>query len=203
MSHQGDLDLGVVLLETAAELELVVLNAEGKPAQAEVELYATPPPPTLWWAERPAGGRSAMAARTTDVEGRVRFRELARGEVWALVLESEHVPKLEGPIQVLPGQTKKPRAIRLAPGGTVTGTVRSKAGDALTGALVLILSNGSPSASIQLRTDNRGQYRSPQLTAGPWTVRARYLSEDFRPEPGPAVDVAIATGTEKNLDLEL
>lgn len=123
--------------------------------------------------------------------------------MWALVLDDGHVPQLEGPIQVFPGQTKKPRSIQLETGGTVSGTVQSKAGDALTGALVLILNTGSPSASIQLRTDNRGHYSSPQLTPGTWTVRARYVAEDFRPEPGPAIDVAIAAGTEKSLDLEL
>src|SRR5262249_18710757 len=82
------------------------------------------------------------------------------------------------------GQTRRDVAVRLTPGGTITGRVLDATGDPAVGVIVQAMvavytadGRNMLSSVAYVRTDDLGQYRLHSLTPGPFHLSALTLPE--------------------------
>lgn len=196
-----------LVLDAGGAVHARVAALRGVLRDASVEAYAAPVGEAeLLQAERdPAGGVSSAARLATAAvggDGEARLEHLPDGQVWIVARASDQLAQVRGPFRVDAREAAARVEFELAAGARVRGRVLL--GEApVAGALVILRRPGFPGfGALRAVADDRGEYVSPLLPGGTWTVVARRQGGNDGVRSAEAT-VQVESGGESKLDLTL
>jgi len=212
--------LAALFVVAAAIAALGILRSGGEatpvpPAPAAAPTFAfddapapVPPCPDGGWLRgsvlgadgRPAAGSevraldelTVLASVVADGEGNFRIGPLRPGEIFLIARSGGLASEAEGPIPLAPGEELGGLALRLAPGGSLAGTILdAETAAPLEGATVR-------AAGLSSRTDARGRFALDGLTPGEIVFQARADGYEPRDER-----LSIGSGPTSGLEIRL
>jgi hypothetical protein len=196
---EGDVSVRPIFLTQGGILLLRLTDGGAPLVNAKVELHLSPPPPDRLWVDPAA---AAYREGRTDESGELRFEHLAAGQVWLLLRSREHVPCVQGPFEILDGRTLEPHLARLRKGARIQGSIAHPRDGTAYGSLVTLRSSAGD-VYIQVKANREGEFISPPLPSGTWSVQARFFAGGSGPRLSDPLQVVLSEGQQKEIDISL
>lgn len=196
---EGDGWAGTITLDGGGELVLS-LQRRGEPVtRADVEVASREPSLAQVWALRDSEG--VLGQRVPVTGGQARFRSLPAGPVWTMVYADGSPPTILGPFHVASGQVLE-QVVELPAGARVSGHTRAPDGTPYREAQVRIIDRqGRLGFPLTVAPGPDGQYSTPWLPPGRFTLEAFSTSQPTRRSGAKEVELEGGKGLELDLTL--